>query len=317
MTTIIPPTELGSFSETAKFIVETPDEQIRTAVFDHTTGEVLAARRLSAANGRAEFDIAPILRRRMVLQPAGGATGLLACTDAMFTVRITAEGAAESKTATLVAPPHDGRLRTVTSMPFRRTIRRGESDLLTIFSPGGFAVDVQSQSPAGVENKRYEWTGSPGVAAMRLRTTDFDPGTERLTIRVDGIPAAEYDVLPAEPDTVRLAWRTAAGSVEHYTFRTVGRSVETVRTTFDNGRGTRTASAAERESAELASGYEPSATIAAIAGALVSPQVWIADDELGTYTDVEITDSHVSTYRFGEPSSISLTIRSSIKTLLP
>ena len=59
-----------------------------------------------------------------------------------------------------------------------------------------------------------------GLHLFRFDTRDF-PGAERVTVDAGECGAVNYSVIPAVRDGVRLAWRSSAGSIEHYTFPVV------------------------------------------------------------------------------------------------
>lgn len=313
---ISPSSELPSFAGPVVYNIDTSDSLLDVDLYESGNPTPIASRRIRAAGGTALFDVAPILRRRMALQPVGGVTGLFADDGCMTDIRVCAKETFSSWTR-CVAMPHEGNLRIVTSMPPRRTIRYGESDRILLFVPGSVTVGVEALSSAGDEVQSYTWDTGGGAVVLRLRTMDFDPETERFIVRVNGEVAVTYDVDFPLRDSVRLAWRTASGSVEHYTFPVVAsRTLAAERAAVGSPEGHRTVAAAETTETVLLSRFEPAALTAAIAGAVSSPQVWTVDDERGLYNPVEVVDARTEYYNFGELRNIRLTLRPAKKTRL-
>ena len=171
-------------------------------------------------------------------------------------------------------------------------------------------VEVEALSPAGDQAQSYEWDSGGGAVVLRLRTTDFDPETERFIVRINGEVAVTYEVDFPVREAVRLAWRTASGSVEHYTFPVVAsRTLVPASTAVEDSQGRRTVAAEETTETVVLSRFEPAALTAAIAGAVSSPQVWTVDDERGIYNPVEVVDARTEYYGFGELRNIRLTLR--------
>ncbi|MDE6779495.1 MAG: hypothetical protein K2J51_08535 [Alistipes sp.] len=307
---ISPNSEFPSFAGPVVYNITTSDSLLDVDLYESGNLSVpLASRRIRVVDGKALFDVGPILRRRMALQPVGGVTGLFADDGCMAEIHIYA-GGEFSPWVRCVAMPHERRLRMVTSMPPRRTIRYGESDRILLFVPGRVTVEVEALSPAGDQAQSYEWDSGGGAVVLRLRTTDFDPETERFIVRINGEVAVTYEVDFPVREAVRLAWRTASGSVEHYTFPVVAsRTLVPASTAVEDSQGRRTVAAEETTETVVLSRFEPAALTAAIAGAVSSPQVWTVDDERGIYNPVEVVDARTEYYGFGELRNIRLTLR--------
>lgn len=227
--------------------------------------------------------------------------------------------AAVAELTTVCRATADGATGMLTSMPARRTIRHGESDRLLIYAPEPFAAEVEALADDGsVQTASYEWQGDAGMAVLRLRTSDFGLHTRRLTVRIGGQTAVQYDLEPAGGSrTVRLAWRTDEGSVEHYTFPVMASRTLTVgRNTALLGGAATVTSVSRGEELALRSQYEPQATARALARIAASAQVWLVDDERGIYEDAVAVESQMTTERFGEPVNVELTVRPSHKTTM-
>ena len=328
MLNVFHPVGLSPFDRPAIFSIvsSTPSADARAYInavlTDVESGTVLAARRIRLDDeGSALFDAAPVLRRALRLQPAAGATGLIA-SESRFLVQLTVnriqpDGSTgkdiKSLAVTLISTASErSSTSLVGSRPAQRTIRYGESDMLTFYSAHDFTVTVEVHTPAGSSRSDYFWDGDKGLVTLRLRTSDFAPDAGRITVRLNDSIVAEYDVEPASGEGMRLAWRTESGIIEHHTFPVVAR-----RTLVSGSRsvrladGTCTLCGQAHTEAVLRSAYENAATVAAIAGAAASPQVWAVDSETGEYVSVEVVTQQVATHSFGEPSDVELTVRPS------
>lgn len=101
-------------------------------------------------------------------------------------------------------------------MPSVRTISPGESDELTLLCDEACTITVTAQAGDSATAESYR-TKSGGVLVFRLDTRDF-PDAETLTVDAGKCGSVSYTVVPAVSGGRRLAWRSSAGSIEHYTF---------------------------------------------------------------------------------------------------
>ena len=317
MIEIITPSNLSPFDRPAvfRFTGQAADAgaAIDALLEDADTGAVLAARRIRLdGSAAAEFDAAPVLRRAMMLQPAGGATGLAGAADAMFRVRMTAGGVQSERVTLICTAPARNALTLMSQMPGKRHIRYGESDVLTFYAMSDFSVRIEVRTGTTASSHRYDWTGDAGLVALRLRTSDFDSAAESIGVYVNNALMAEYEVEPAAGEALRIAWRNGSGIIEHYTFALVARSTAAAeRRSVRLTDGVCTVAAQWHEQLQLASQYEPAAVVDALAGIAVSPQVWAVDGQTGAYVSVGVVTGEVVTRRQGEPSNVGLTVRPS------
>ena len=280
---------------------------------DADSGTILSARRIlidSAAPAR--FDAAPILRRAVTVRPVAGATGLVSADECMFRVRLTVGGTRSEAVTLLSTSPAEGASALVSTMPARRTIRYGESDLLMYRAAEGFTATVEVHTPSGSRQFGYSWSGGGGLVTLRLRTSDFDAGAERITVRAEGAATVEYAVGPASDEGLRIAWRTAAGSIEHYTFPVVARrTLVAGRKNIRLADGSCTVAGTGHTEAVVRSHTECASVAAAIAGIVDSPQVWAVGQTPEGYVGLEVATGEVAMHSFGEPSIVELTVRPS------
>ena len=140
---------------------------------------------------------------------------------------------------------------------------------------------------------------------FRLDTRDF-PEAETLTVDAGACGSVAYTVIPAFSGARRLAWRSSAGGIEHYTFPVEkSESVETIR---------QRAYGAERRTV-LVSAYEPRATLEGLSEVLTSPDVWLAGDD--GYTAVDVVTEKSVLHRHGAVTCLEIEIRPKRKTGMP
>ncbi|MCH5335456.1 MAG: hypothetical protein J1D86_06620 [Alistipes sp.] len=308
MTSITPPPSPAPLTGPVIFTLQSEQPTLDITLVDADSDTPLAGRRIRTSDGRALYDAAPLLRRLMFLRPSGGETGLFADDDTFFRVRLEAGGAV-SPVITCVCAAPSGRVSAITAMPYARTIRYGECDRILFYAPEPFEAGITAFTSSARDVRTYEWNGDPCTVCLRLRTSDFDEDTQRILVTVNGTAAAEYTFAPQLPGSVRAAWRTPIGSVEHVTFPAVVRREMVVdRHTLQTPAGILVPDVVQATETTALSDYDTDAMTAATAGIIASTQVWEVD-QLGTYTPVGVLGTRTTLSRFGKPSNMELTLR--------
>ena len=234
--TQIPP-EYAPLSGELRYTVTTQETAtLDLRIADAGNGTLIGAKRFAGVTS-ASFDAAPYLRRTVAFVPTTGSTGFRMADGRTVTAYIEAQAAQATGTAPTVHSP----LRTflpcrtnvtafalLTSMPLVRLISHGESDELTLFSDEAVTVTVTAQSGTTTTAESYR-TATGGLHVFRLDTRDF-PEAETLTVDAGACGSVAYTVISAPTGARRLAWRSSAGGIEHYTFPVEkSESVETIR----------------------------------------------------------------------------------------
>lgn len=317
MYTIKSPDNFSSFAESVEFTVTTDDSSLSSVVVtlvDAMTEQVISSRRLPLCEGSATTDFAPLLRRIFALQPVAGATGLAAEEECNAHIKLKV-GSVVSPVITCVAAPHEGLARCITTMPVKRRIGIAECDSLLMFLPERATISLDAVTPSGVDTQEFMWEGDGGMVALRVRMSDFSSDTEQITARLNGVVVAEWQVEPSsEVQSVRLAWRTPHGSLEHYTFPAIDEQASMVeRQSIRTEGGVVTTSIEHVAEMSVSSRYEPLAMVAALSGILSSPQVWVVDDD-GSYSNAEVESCRCTVHESFRPSKISLKIHIQDKT---
>lgn len=267
----------------------------------------------------AAIDPSAALRRRILFTPAAGGTGFR--TDAGRTVTAVVEAGGErSEPRTFLPalgtlPPRPCLL---TSMPRLRRIPAGAADELTLFAEGACSVQITAMT-GGVPSVRSCTADAAGLLLFRLDLADF-PGAERICLDFRAgdlaLPRIDYEVTPAIGG-VRLAWRSSAGSLEHYTFPSLrGRSCLPQQERIRLADGCETLSATCECRDTLRSDYEPAAVLGALAELALSPQVFRAGSDGYVPVSVAAADT-LELSRHGAPCCLEITLSHPFRTFLP
>lgn len=288
----------------------TLDIRIRDAA-----GAVLGAKRFVSAD-EADFDIAPCVRRAVAFAPQAGATGVLP--DAAVTV--TVEAQEQDDQTTLVTAPARTFLpcreavavpALLTAMPRLRLIGPGETDFLTLLTAGAATVTVTAEGCGSTVAQVYPVPGA-GMHLFRLDMRDFQ-GAETLTVDAGVCGEAVYSVAVPPEGAQRLAWRSAAGSLEHYTFPVV--RTETVRAVksraYGPGGHVVVRTEGERQT-RLCSACERREVLDALAGLLTAPEAWLVRS--GGYTPVDVVSDEAEVVRYGALPALEVVVRPKYKT---
>lgn len=290
-----------------------PAQTVDIRITDSQTDELLGTKRFAEA-AEAVFDAAPAVRRHIAFAPEpAAATGFVANADRMRCVTVSAaptddptqavaSAACVYYTAADAAPIPS----LLTTMPLQRLLAPGEQDEITLLKYGLLRTTVTAKGPAGEQTQNYS-SMSPPVHPFRLRADDF-PGAEQIAVDFAGVGTVVYTVMPQPHDACRLAWRSRAGSLEHYTFPTeISTTVSASKTRVCGPGGRATAASAEERRIRLRSACEMRAAAEALAEIVVSPQVWRVAD--GRYEPVDVVTDAAVLQRQGVLSVLEIEIR--------
>ena len=280
-------------------------------------GSALLGAKRFAAVAEAAFDAAPYLRRRLHFTPATGRTGFYPAEGRTVTAVVEVAGT-DGEAAAAIAPartflPGDapGTPGLRTSMPLVRLIPEDACDELTLLTDGPCIVTVTAEAGDTATAESYR-ASEAGLHLFRLDMRDF-PGAERVTVDAGTCGTVVYSVTPAVQGQVRLAWRSSAGSVEHYTFPVVREvRLRTEKNRAENRRGYAARIGGQERLTRIESAYEAPGVLAALAEITSSPAVWRVTD--GGCIPVDVTTEEATLRRLGELCSLSLEIREKIET---
>ena len=320
--TQIPP-EYAPLSGELRYTVTTQETAtLDLRIADAGNGTLIGAKRFAGVTS-ASFDAAPYLRRAVAFVPTTGSTGFHMADGRSVAAYIEAQTAQAAGTAPSVHSP----LRTflpcrtnvtapalLTSMPLVRLISHGECDELTLFSDEAVTVTVTAQAGTTATAESYR-TATGGLHVFRLDTRDF-PEAETLAVDAGACGSVAYTVIPAFSGAQRLAWRSSAGGIEHYTFPIEkSESVETTRQRAYGAEGHLVARTRTERRTVLVSAYEPRAALEGLSEVLTSPDVWLAGDD--GYTAVDVVTEKSVLHRHGAVTCLEIEIRPKRKTGMP
>ena len=257
--------------------------ELHLRVLDVRSGALLGSKRFHAV-GQAAADVAPIVRRALRFRPTAGATGVVRGEDRTVCVQLAGEetfSPVRSFTAAAGVPLPPALL---TTMPSRRIMAYGESDEITCCIPERHTVTITGDGAASPLEFRMP-ADERELTLIRVDTRDFAPETRSISVVVatDGAVVGRIDytlVASFGAGSVRMAWRSSAGSIEHYTFPVVaGIARRTERTTWRTDRGETVASVRSERLVTLRSAFETAAVAEALSEIAAAPQVWrVASD---------------------------------------
>lgn len=286
----------------------------RVDLFIRTTaGITLGTKRFTDCTS-CTFDIAPLLRRSLRFNPTRTTTGFAAVDDRVLAVEVVAQAGTELVAApvcTILPTAHAVKTPTLlTTMPLARPLAPDACDQLTFVVVESTVVTVTAKGN-GKQNQRQYLTPAIGLQCFVLHAADFLEA-EQLTVEIEGLATVEYAVLPLGEEALRLAWRSEAGSIEHYTFPVVKRVQMTVEKHRAYGaKGYATALLTGEESLTIGSAYETPAVMHALSELLLAREVWWVNEE--GYVPIDLMTDSAEIHRHGAMRTLSVEIRSTLK----
>lgn len=287
-------------------------------LYEADTRTPLGARRFAGV-AAFECDVAPLLRRAVRFTPTTGPTGLREATGRTIAVVAEAAGSVDAPVAAssrtfLPSARATEAPALLGPMPRERLLAPGECDELTLLHDGALVVTVVATG-GGAERVRTYRTATGGLSLFRLAADDF-PGAERIEVDAGACGRVGYTLLPAPEGSQRLAWRTAEGSIEHYTFPTVVCETLTVAKRRARGAEGHVAVATGRERRlHLRSACEGRAATEALAGLLEACEAWSCAGE--EYRPVDIVTDRATLHRHGALGTLEVEIRFTREEPLP
>ena len=267
----------------------------------------------------ASFDAAPILRRACTFAPATGPTGVYSA-DARWATAVV-ELVDRTSGQTLAAPERRflpaaeaaAAPALLTALPANRLIAAGESDELTLLTDAPLELTLRIEYGPHVATETHRLPAA-GLHLFRLCTADF-PQADRITVDAGPCGTVVYSVTAPVQGAVRLAWRSRAGSVEHYTFPTeVAAGVEALRREAYGPDGY-VGGASVESYRKLRSAAEGREVLEALAELLATPEVWLVEGD--RYTPVNAAAERAVVHSHGALRWMEITVRPKTKPAEP
>lgn len=201
----------------------------------------------------------------------------------------------------------------LTTLPAVRLLPDGSSEELTLLTAGAQNVTVIARSGDTTTAASYS-VPEAGLHLFRIDARDF-PGAETLTVDAGACGTIDYTLVAPPCGGVRLAWRSSAGSVEHYTFPTETEAiVETAKGRVYGPEGYVPTGESERRRT-LRSAFEVRPVLEALAELTCSPAVWLVT--AAGYEPVDVVSEDAVVHRHGTMCCMEITIRPAHKTPVP
>lgn len=287
---------------------DTPSEVV-VEIIDAKSYEVIATQLLRGVIS-ARVNIAPYLNRFGNYAPSTlRQTSIAEAPSATYKIRVN-DIESEDITVSVNRCRITATPAIVTSFPFSRRVSYGERDELLIVVDKGQTIYAEVASDTG-ETLHLEYLSPSGIAILTLSPEDFESeiGSLELTLYCDGegFGTVHYSVKSQRRGATRLVWLSDCGTIERYTFpASQKRSYSAEKRTILTTEGVCSVQGHHKETISLASRFEPSATIAAMAQIASAPKVWL--EQNGATELVEVATSDIGYNIFGEPSQIVLNI---------
>lgn len=201
----------------------------------------------------------------------------------------------------------------LTTLPGVRLLPDGACEELTLLTAGAQNVTVIARSGDTTTAASYS-VPEAGLHLFRIDARDFTEA-ETLTVDAGACGTIDYTLVAPPCGGVRLAWRSSAGSVEHYTFPTETEAiVETAKGRVYGPEGYVPTGESERRRT-LRSAFEVRPVLEALAELTCSPAVWLVT--AAGYEPVDVVSEDAVVHRHGTMCCMEITIRPAHKTPVP
>ena len=270
-------------------------------VIDADSDDVLGVKRFVETD-RGRFDAAPFLRRHLFFLPRIGPTGFQTPAGRTVPVRIAVDGAV-SPVRLFVPGPEPAVPSLVSPLRGLRRIGRTECDELTFRTEGVCEAKLTIQTEKHFYERVYT-APTPGYAVFRLNAADF-PDARSIVVSAKGLPPVNYRI--EQTAGCRIAWRSAEGSIERYTFPAVREERRVRREGVRTDDGYRIVRIRAARVIALRSAYEPERVRRMLEGITASQAVWHV--EAGVYVPVEVLAEESGFRERGTLRSMELVIR--------
>lgn len=193
----------------------------------------------------------------------------------------------------------------LTSMPRVRLIPVGASDELSLLTSGPHRVTLIAEYGPDAIADTYD-IPSGGLHIFLLNTSDYRRA-DKITIDAGTCGKVVYSLVQPMRGSVRLAWRSRAGSLEHYTFpveATAGVEAAKQHAYGPDGYVGRATGEYRRK---LRSALETREVLEALAELVDTPEVWMVGED--GYVPVEVVSERAVVHNHGTMSFLEITVR--------
>ncbi|HJA98780.1 MAG TPA: hypothetical protein H9779_04160 [Candidatus Alistipes avicola] len=283
-------------------------------ILDVSNGKTLGSKRyFNTTSGTT--NIAPMIRKNIRFTPQTGRIGFYEAKDRGISVQLSGDNTFSEVRTFLATKDQATTSSLLTSMPRQRIIAYGEYDEITCLIPSSYTVSLQSDTQTTPITFNYD-KGQP-LTIFRLETGYFPPSTKTISLEIivekATIDRIDYTVVPASECGCRLAWRSSAGSIEHYTFPVIKSIIQKTdkEQIYTSTNGYIDTCIKTEQTTSLTSAYEPTSMILALSELFTSPQVWRVRDT--QYEEVDLHPTEQTIFRHGTLCGVEVSIRPKFK----
>jgi hypothetical protein len=294
------------------FNIDTEDSTPATIIVeivDSLTSEVVATQQLRKITS-ARVNIAPYLPQFKEYEPMQNyCTAFSVAPYARYKIRVDSVES-EDITVSVNKVEIENTPTIISTMPSIRRISHGECDEVLVFA--GEERDIYAEITADTgEQLNLEHHTTSGANILTISTKDFGADIHTLEVVLycedEVFGSLRYRVTPPIKTATRLAWLSDKGSIERYSFPVTHKTKQTVeRRTIITTEGPQTSQCHTKQVLSLASRFEPSDTIAALAQIASSTKVW--REHNGALESIEVATQTIEQDLFGAPDSLCIDI---------
>ena len=195
-------------------------------------------------------------------------------------------------------------------MPLKRTITQDGCDEITFMITAPQTVVVYISGLDAAYGKGYA-IEHIGLNVFRLDMKEF-PKAEKVHLSIGSCGSIEYTVIPQPKTSIRLAWRSRAGSMEYYNFPIVSeRTIKVLKQSTYTSEGYSSKSQPQQIT-RLRSAYESEEMLTALSDLLSTPDVWMIPHE-GSPIPIHVLTEEAIVQRRGTMSYLEIDITPTLK----
>lgn len=292
---------------------------LKVELYDARSDQLLFTKRFNQTNC-GEINVAPLLRRLVRWEPTTRETGFVGAGGRELRIRVVVEDAEATCTVVPTLPDVEQPEVLFSTLPTSRVLVRGESEELLLAGSVGRA-ELLLYTPWEKTHTLYRAPLGGDMRLFWLNSSEWPEGVCRAELRIFSLVGQElatihYTLIEPTAESLRVAWVSSLGSIEHYTFPVVEEVTlldqQEAQTLADGS--TRRLSARWGWRQRLTSAYEQQQVISALAEIATSQQLWWVDDE-GLYHPVSVLPEPLTVERHGIISTLQFTLCSTVKQL--
>lgn len=193
----------------------------------------------------------------------------------------------------------------LTSMPRVRLIPVGASDELSLLTSGPHQVTLIAEYGPDAIADTYE-IPSGGLHIFLLNTSEYWRA-DKITIDAGTCGKVVYSLVQPMRGSVRLAWRSRAGSLEHYTFPVEATAGVEATKRHAYGPDGYVGRATGEYRRKLRSALETREALEGLAELVDTPEVWMVGAD--GYVPVEVVSERAVVHNHGTMSFLEITVR--------